>query len=241
MEDVTTIKHRLSAVRDAIVSIMSIGGAPGAAIAVIHEGQTVYSDYLGFRDIANSIPVDEETIFPCASMTQAVVSAAVGICLEEEKFGWDTPVKDILPKFHTRDETLHHQMTPVDLVSHRAGMQSSLCWLGNINNVLIANKNSMNFINDLQRVKQFRGEYLYNNLGYEAAAHVLAKATNGNGKTCIKDLVKLYTVFLDAGADQFATGLTATPGSPLNQLPRLWLANISMNPISRHETSYAVG
>lgn len=302
MESRESIKERLAGVRQEIEKIMRIGGAPGVAIAVIHDGELLHQDYIGFRDITQKKPVDAETVFPCASLTKAVVSAAVGMCVEEGKFGWDTPVKEILPEFHTRDQVLHHHMTPVDCLSHRAGMQASLYWLGSMNNVLIAQENSMNFVNDLQRVKPFRGQYLYNNLGYELAAHILARVTSapweqilhrrifeplgmtrtgtniqcstGNNvaktytilddttpievppmrsgddtvggpgsamRSCIKDLVKLYSSFLKAGKDQFSRASTSSPGSPLVQVEHLWSARVAMRATSLHETSYALG
>ncbi|KAL9026675.1 MAG: hypothetical protein Q9196_004698 [Gyalolechia fulgens] len=172
-----TVKARLEAVLPEAKTLMNIGGTPGAAIAIIDNGELIHTEYLGFRDLQQQLPVNDATIFPCASLTKAVVAAAIGLCVEDGKFTWDAPVKDILPDFHTRSEILHHHLTPVDCLSHRAGMQSSLYWLGSLNNVLISKENSMNFINDLKRVKPFRAEYLYNNLGYEIAAHLLERAT----------------------------------------------------------------
>lgn len=303
MDDVDQLEGRLHAVRPQIEAIMEIGGAPGAALGVLQQGKIVYLDNIGFRDVEKKLPVTEETIFPCASLTKAVVSAAMGICVEEKKFHWDTPVKEILPEFHTRDKLLHHHMTMADCLCHRAGMQASLYWLGSQNNVLIANDNSMRFLNDLQRLRPFRDQYLYNNLGYEIAAHVLARVTGkpwediihteifqkldmtrsgtrfgfdkgddnvakayatlddaspvniapmqsgdntvgGPGsamRSCMKDLLRLYTAFLEAGMDQLATGLTSTPQNPLKQVSYLFSPRISMSPTAYLDTSYALG
>ncbi|KAL8904629.1 MAG: hypothetical protein Q9207_003150 [Kuettlingeria erythrocarpa] len=302
METSTTIKARLEAVRPNAKQIMDIGGTPGAAIAIIDKGQLIYSEYIGFRDIDEQLPVDDATIFPCASLTKAVVAAAVGLCVEDGKFTWDTLVKDILPDFHTRSEVLHHHMTTVDCLSHRAGMQSSLYWLGSMNNVLISKEKSMDFINDLKQIKPFRNEYLYNNLGYEIASHILERATGkpwdwilhsriyqplgmtrtgthayfdtgdnvaktyealddssitevvpmlsgdntvgGPGsamRSCIRDLVKLYTTFLESAAYQFEHRVTSSPNSPLKQVPFLFSPKVAMNRVSLRETSYALG
>ncbi|MCJ1381210.1 hypothetical protein MMC17_004319 [Xylographa soralifera] len=280
------IQERLAGVRQEVEAVMRIGGAPGVAIAVLHEGELIHQDYIVFRDIDQKKPVNDETIFPCASLAKAVLSAAVGICVEEGKFEWNTPIKEILPEFHTRDEILHHDMTPIDCLSHRAGMQGSLYWLGGLNN----------------RVKPFRGQYLYTDFGYEAAAHVLARVTGapwerilysrifeplgmtrtgtnvkistgdnvaktyailddttpieippmqsgddavgGPGsamRSCIKDLIKLYSSFLLAGNDQFARSSTSSPGSPIVQVKQLWSAKVAVGDTTLHETSYALG
>lgn len=57
-------------------------------------------------------------------------------------------------------------------------------------------------------------------------------------RSCVKDLVKLYASFLDAGKHQFESGTTSTPGSPLKHVPFLWSPKISMGPITYRETSY---
>jgi CubicO group peptidase (beta-lactamase class C family) len=225
----------------------------------------------------------------------------MAICMEDGLLDWHTPVKDIVPGFHTRDKTLQQQMNTVDCLSHRAGMQSTLYWIGSNNNILVPNDKSLDFVNDLERVHWFRDHYLYNNLGYEIAAHTLASisgeawdeilhkrifeplemtrtctrahfraddvaktymtlddASNveitpmltgddtvgGAGsamRSCVKDLVKLYGSFLDAGKHQLESGTTSTPGSPLKQVPFLWSSKISMSPITYRETSYALG
>ncbi|KAL8849319.1 MAG: hypothetical protein Q9221_005670 [Calogaya cf. arnoldii] len=113
-------------------------------------------------------------------------------------------------------------------------MQNSLYWLGSMNNVLIAKENSVNFINDLKQVIFFRSEYLYNNLGYEIAAHILDKAT-------AEPWHRLYTAFLEAAAHQFEHQVTSTPGNPLKQVSFLFSPKIAINRISLRENSYALG
>lgn len=298
----TTVKARLEAVLPFAKHLINIGGTPGAAVAIIGNGELIHSEFLGFRNVQKQLLVNDTTIFLCGSLTKAVISAAIGFCVEDGKFTWETPVKDILPDFHTRSEILYHHMTPVNCLSHQSGMQSSLYCLGNMNNMLMSKANSMNFINDLKQVKPFRNEYLYNNLGYEIVAHILEKATGepwerimhsriyqplgmtrtgthayfdsgdnvaktyeafddasvaeavpilsgdntvgGPGsamRSCICNLVKLYTTFLESAAHQFENRVTSTLNSPLKQVPFLLSSKIAMNQISLHETSYALG
>ncbi|KAI0145152.1 beta-lactamase/transpeptidase-like protein [Xylariaceae sp. FL1272] len=177
MDDASQVKARVQAVRAEAEQLIQIGGTPGAAVAVIHNGDLIHTEFNGYQDTAKKTPIDDQIVFPCASLTKAVVSAAVAVCVDDGKFGWDTPVKDILPTFHTRSKVLQHQMTPVDRLSHRAGMQNPLIWLGNENRVFITKEHSFNFVNDLQQVKPFRNGFKYNNLGYEIASHIFEAAT----------------------------------------------------------------
>lgn len=154
----TTVKVKLEAVLPFAKHLMKIGGTPGAAIAIIDNGELIHSEFVGFRDVQEQLLLNDATIFPCASLIKAVISAAIGLCIEDGKFTWDTLVKHILPDFHTRSEILHHHITPMDCLSHRSGMQSSLYWLESMNKLLNSKENSMNFINDLKQVKPFRNE-----------------------------------------------------------------------------------
>ncbi|KAL8781488.1 MAG: hypothetical protein Q9203_000387 [Teloschistes exilis] len=173
----------------------------------------------------------------CASFTKAVVAAAIALCVKDGKFPWNTPVKDILPDFHTRSEVLHEHMTLVDCLSHRAGMQSSLYWHGSMNNVLISKENSMNFINDLKRVKPFRKELRLENLG--SGTHVYFD----DGE----NLAKTYEALDDASVAEVVPMLsrencdTSMSESPLKQVSFLFSRKIAMNAVSLHETSYAIG
>lgn len=69
---------------------MEVSGTPGAAIAVLSEGELVLSKYLRPRDRGKQLPVDEEIISPCAVLTKAVCSAAMAIYEEQDLFNWNT-------------------------------------------------------------------------------------------------------------------------------------------------------
>ena len=60
-------------------------------------------------------------------------------------------------------------------------------------------------------------------------------------RTCVKDLLALYHAFLQAAEDQFATGQTSTPGSPLKQMNHLMSAQIPMDQATPKEASYGCG
>ncbi|KAH0527545.1 hypothetical protein TsFJ059_002538 [Trichoderma semiorbis] len=140
MEPSDIVKASVESVLPTAKRLMQIAGTPGAAIAIIHNGKHIHSEYIGYRDQELKLSVTEATIFPCASLTKAVISVAMAICVECGKLGWDTPIKDILPDFSTKSDILRNHITAVDCLSHRAGMQSSLYWLGSMNNVLVSKK-----------------------------------------------------------------------------------------------------
>lgn len=153
---------------------MQAGGTPGLALAVMSGGESVYKATFGHGDVAAGLSISDETVFPVCSLTKAITAAAVGILVEEGKIGWDTLVKDVLPTFDSRDETLQNCLTITDLLSHRSGM----AWADNLvigteNNVLIQGKDGIKYINTQQRLLPFRGQFAYNNLPYDLAGNVI--------------------------------------------------------------------
>ena len=152
---------------------MSLAGTVGLSLGVVHNGNLVHTANFGFRDHASKLLVDDETIFPACSLTKAMLSASMGVLVEEGAFTWDTRVKDVLPGFQIRNKNLQNFTTITDLLAHRTGMLISNYWLGSQNNILIAKEHSLKFLNDQQAVKPFRGQWQYNNLGYELAGLVV--------------------------------------------------------------------
>lgn len=66
-------------------------------------------------------------------------------------------------------------------------------------------------------------------------------ASSGGIRTCVIDLLRLYSAFLASANDQFANERTSTENSPLKQVNHLMSAKMPMSQPTRSETSYAFG
>lgn len=167
----------LSALRPTIHELMSIAGTAGLSLGVVHNDKLIHTANFGFRDYGSKLPVDDETIFPGCSLTKAMISATIGVLVEEGALTWDTRVKDVLPGYQIQDRDLQNLTTITDLLAHRTGMSTSNYWLGSQNNILVAKRDSLTFLNNQQAVKPFRGQWQYNNLGYELAGLVIEQVS----------------------------------------------------------------
>lgn len=72
---------------------------PGAVLQITHDGRTVYHRAVGFRDREAKAPMRTDTIFRIASMSKAVVSAAVMMLQERGALLTTQPVGDHLPEY----------------------------------------------------------------------------------------------------------------------------------------------
>ena len=87
---------RLDAFLDAYVDE---GKIPGAVLQVTHDGRTVYHRATGFRDRDAGAAMQTDTIFRIASMSKALVSAAVLMLQERGALLITQPVGEVLPEY----------------------------------------------------------------------------------------------------------------------------------------------
>ena len=96
--------------------------AVGLAVAVVKDGELVFAQGYGVRDLAAGGDVGPDTRFSIGSTTKAMTAAALGMLVDEGRIGWDDPVIDHLPDFRLSDPWLTREVTIRDLLTHRAGM-----------------------------------------------------------------------------------------------------------------------
>lgn len=128
-------------------------------MAVKIGGESVYKVTFEHGNVASGPSISDETFFPVCSLTKAVTAAALGSLMEDGKTEWDTLVKDMLPTFDSRNETLQNCPIITDLLFHRSGM----AWADNLvigteNNILIQGKDGSEYIST-QRLLFFRGQF----------------------------------------------------------------------------------
>lgn len=91
---------------------------PGAAIAIVREGQIVWSKGLGLANVETQQPVTPETLFRLGSTTKMFTAAALVGLAEEGKLRLDEPVGKCIPGLHPKIAAL----TPHQLLTHTAGL-----------------------------------------------------------------------------------------------------------------------
>jgi CubicO group peptidase (beta-lactamase class C family) len=72
---------------------------PGAVAMVVDEDETLYLKSFGQRDVANQIPMTNDTIFRIASMTKPIATTAIMMLVEEGKLSLDDPISKYVPDY----------------------------------------------------------------------------------------------------------------------------------------------
>lgn len=103
---------------------------PGAAMAVIIDGELALVRTRGLQDVAAKTPVSERTVFRIASMTKSFTALAILKLRDEGKLSLDDPVARYVPEletlaYPTRDAPV---LTVRHLLTHSEGFPEDNPW-----------------------------------------------------------------------------------------------------------------
>ncbi len=90
---------RLGRLGDWMRRYVDQGKLPGMLTMVARNGEVVFLEGYGWRDVEAQQPIETDTIFRIYSMTKPVTSVAVMMLYEEGHFQLDAPIADFLPEF----------------------------------------------------------------------------------------------------------------------------------------------
>lgn len=80
-----------------VPALLEESGVPGAAVGIVHGGRVVYLSGFGWTDVARAARVEPTTLFNVGSISKTVAAWGVMSMVEDEVFGLDTEVGDLLP------------------------------------------------------------------------------------------------------------------------------------------------
>lgn len=72
---------------------------PGLQVAVLIDGEMIWSEAMGYADLENAVPVTSKTQFRTASLAKPLTSIALGKMLEENLISLDNTVEDFFPDY----------------------------------------------------------------------------------------------------------------------------------------------
>jgi CubicO group peptidase (beta-lactamase class C family) len=161
-------------VKDAIQGLQPVGHA-GVAVAVVKDGKLGFAGGYGYRDRATQAKVNAETCFAVGSATKAFTSMAIAILVEEDKINLDVPVQQLLPDFQMKDPQASSQTTLRDILCHRSGLapHNALWYIGPFDRSELFYR--LRYLDPVpvQGGTAFRTKFVYNNLMYGVAGHLL--------------------------------------------------------------------
>lgn len=101
---------------------MSEEGIPGAAVAIVKDGEVIFEKGFGVRNIDAKDSVDSHTVFRLASLSKGFAPVIMGMLKEEGKLNWEDKVIDYIPDFELRSASQTKAINIKHLLSHTVGL-----------------------------------------------------------------------------------------------------------------------
>jgi CubicO group peptidase (beta-lactamase class C family) len=118
----------IGAVDTLMLRLMATHNVPGAALAVINEGEIVLQKSYGFRDLASHAPVTARTLFNIGSISKSFTALAVAQLVDHHKLDLDTPVISYAPDLRLSEPRMTRTLTLRQLLSHSSGLPPDEQW-----------------------------------------------------------------------------------------------------------------
>lgn len=185
---------------------------PGLAVAVVADGEVIFAQGFGHRNVEEELPVTPDTLFAIGSCTKAFTTFLLATLVDEGKLEWDQPVKSYLPGFQLYDETTTDLITPRDLVTHRSGLpRHDLLWY---NNQSLPRGELVARLAHLPPTATLRQKYQYNNLMYLTAGHLAEVLTGKRWEENVRE-----RIFEPLGMSRSVFTIAAMQADPDHALP----------------------
>ncbi|HWS40641.1 MAG TPA: serine hydrolase [Arenimonas sp.] len=169
--EVATINSELD---QYIVKGMQDWNIPGLSIAIVKNGQSVYSKGFGVRELGKPDLVDENTQFGIMSTTKAMTALSLAMLVDEGKVAWNDPVTKHLPWFQLSNPYVTRELTVRDLLTHNSGLTNTdLLWVR-------GDMTSRQIIERLSKIElsySLRAGFDYQNVMYQVAGEVVQVAS----------------------------------------------------------------
>jgi CubicO group peptidase (beta-lactamase class C family) len=176
----------LSGFREQALAVLDALHVPGAGIAVVKNGEVVFLEGLGRRDVEAGLPVTPDTLFAIGSSTKAFTTLALATLVEEGRLGWDEPVVKHLPEFRLKDPAMTEGLTVRDLVTHRSGLpRHDLIWY----RAPLKRADIVARVRHVDASARLRERWQYQNIMYVAAGLVAERLSGKTWETLVRERI----------------------------------------------------
>ena len=150
--------------------------AEGFSLAVVQDGETVFSGGFGFADKKAKEKMTAAHLLPIGSSSKAFTATGAVMLMDEGLADLDAPVREYMPEFRLFDSEASVSSSLRDLLCHRTGMPRHdllwICWRDVERDKLVFKS-----LPHLPSSKPFRSVWQYQNFMYAASGCCIEKLT----------------------------------------------------------------
>ncbi len=152
---------------DAVLAEYFDAEGPGAAVALIVDGEVRAETAIGYADVGKGIEIDSRTLFDLASVSKHFTALAALTLERQGKIDTNQPISRYLPDFAV--ESSSREVSVSDLIYHVSGLPdyTSDAWEGNDGEFArLTTASHLLWLNEQTPVEEPGTVYRYNNSGY---------------------------------------------------------------------------
>ncbi len=151
--------------------------SPGAAIAILKDGEIIYSRGYGMANLEYDIPITPATVFHVASVSKQFTAFAIAMLADRGYLSLDDDVRKHMPEFPDFGDTI----TLRHLIHHTSGLRDQwelLAMAGWRLDDVITKEHIMKMLQHQRELNFSPGEeYLYSNMGYTVLAEIVERVS----------------------------------------------------------------
>jgi CubicO group peptidase (beta-lactamase class C family) len=118
-QDVALAAAKRVQIEQAIAKFMATTKAPGISVAVVEDGQAVWSAGFGMADLEQFVPATAQTLYRLASVSKQMTAVAAMELAEQGKLDLEAPVQKYCPAFPKKEAPITTRL----LLGHLAGVR----------------------------------------------------------------------------------------------------------------------
>jgi len=154
-----------------VETAMKLTSVPGVSVGVYQNGNVIFADGFGVRELGKPAKVDARTRYMIASNTKALATLMLARLVADGKITWDSPAVRLLPSFKLGDADTTSKVLVKHLICACTGMpRQDLEWLLEFQD--LTPEGAMKVLATMQPTSSFGELFQYSNPMAAAAGYI---------------------------------------------------------------------
>jgi len=167
----------------------SEAGLPGSAVAIVKDGEIIYMNCLGVRDLESGAPVTPDTLFMIGSCTKAFAATNVAQQVDKGLMNWNDTITKYYPdpnEFLLYDSAAYNSINISNCLMHSSGLPAHS---GDMEWMYFNDNYSKSLYNTryIKNTTAIGTTHQYNNIIYALPGYCAARATGTSWGDLIKE------------------------------------------------------
>jgi CubicO group peptidase (beta-lactamase class C family) len=151
---------------------------PGAAVAVVENGDVVYLNGFGVKEIGSTQPVTPDSMMMIGSITKPMSTMLAASLVDAGRLTWETRLVDLLPEFAVGDPDLTRRLTIRDAFCNCSGVPG-LNVESSFESGRLTPETVVTALAKVAPTAPYGEQFIYNNLLVASGGYALGVANGG--------------------------------------------------------------